>query len=117
MPVIVDGEYPIWDFNNSDDVWRAIDLLKQEVLDMKEQGKEFNLAASIYAQIPFFACKDSIYSRDAQRDILRYLYCCDNNIPTYSGSYGEQPAKWVDKHFLIKKILANKQKDNKNGTT
>tara|TARA_Y100001963_G_C6773891_1_gene446334 strand:- start:2001 stop:2345 length:345 start_codon:yes stop_codon:yes gene_type:complete len=111
---MVDGEYPIWDFNSNDDIWKAIDLLKQEVFDMKEQGKEFNLASSIYAQIPFFACKNSIYSREAQRDIQRYLYCNESGIPAYKGSYGEQPAKWVDKFFLIKKILANKEKD-KNG--
>ena len=107
--------YPTWDFNSKDDVWKAIDLLKQEVLDMNEKGKEFNLASSIYAQIPFFACKNSIYSRKAQRDIQRYIYCSDSGIPAYNGSYGEQPAKWVDKFFLIKKILANKQKDNTNG--
>tara|TARA_R100000664_G_C2751558_1_gene138848 strand:+ start:333 stop:671 length:339 start_codon:yes stop_codon:yes gene_type:complete len=111
----MDGVYPTWDFNSKDDVWKAIDLLKQEVLDMNEKGKEFNLASSIYAQIPFFACKNSIYSRKAQRDIQRYIYCSDSGIPAYNGSYGEQPAKWVDKFFLIKKILANKQKDNTNG--
>jgi len=38
------------------------------------------------------------------------VYCKDNNVPPYKGSYGEQPALWVETYFLIKSALAKKEK-------
>ena len=30
------------------------------------------------------------------------MYCKEFNIPSYPGTYGDQPKKWVDKSFIIK---------------
>ena len=37
------------------------------------------------------------------------MYCNENNVPPYSGSYGEQPALWTDTYFIIKKAFAKKE--------
>jgi hypothetical protein len=66
--------------------------------------------------LPFFCCKNVVQSREIQKDIERYVYCEQFNIPPYSGSYGDQPAKWVDRAFIIKNALAKKQKDQIDGT-
>ena len=36
-------------------------------------------------------------------------------ISPYPGSYGDQPAKWVDRAFIIKNTLAKKEKDQIDG--
>ena len=50
-----------------------------------------------------------------QKDIERYVYCEQFGISPYSGSYGKQPAKWVDRAFIIKNTFAKKQKDVMDG--
>ena len=94
-----------------DDVWQIIDLLIQETKDYNEKGKEFDIAKSVNAQLPFFCCKNILRSRSIQKDIERYIYSEQFSVPPYKGSYGEQPAKWVDRAFIIKKVLANKEKE------
>ena len=51
-----------------------------------------------------------------QRDIERYIYCEQFNVPPYPGAYGDQPAKWVRRAFVIKGALAKKQKDQIDAT-
>ena len=51
-----------------------------------------------------------------QKDIERYIYSEQFGISPYPGSYGEHPAKWVDRAFIIKGALAKKQKDQIDGT-
>ena len=58
----------------------------------------------------FFSCRNMIYYKEIQKDIQRYVYCTDNNVPPYEGGYDKQPALWVDRYFTIKKALANKEK-------
>ena len=50
-----------------------------------------------------------------QKNIERYVYCEQFGISPYPGSYGEQPAKWVDRAFTIKSTLAKKEKDQIDG--
>ena len=57
-----------------------------------------------------------IHDREMQRDIERYIYCEQFGISPYPGSYGEQPAKWVDRVFIIKNTLAKRQKDQIDAT-
>ena len=64
------------------------------------------MAKSINAQLPFFTCRNIIFDKDIQKDIKRYLYCKDLGINPYKGSYGEQPAKWVDSYFVMRKAFA-----------
>ena len=66
------------------------------------------------AQLPFFACRDIVLDANAQKDISKYIYCSDFGISPYRGSYGDQPKKWIDKSFLIKKLI-NNQKLKENG--
>tara|TARA_Y100001963_G_scaffold58172_1_gene81426 strand:- start:4754 stop:4957 length:204 start_codon:yes stop_codon:yes gene_type:complete len=66
------------------------------------------------AQLPFFACKNIVLDEKCQKDIARYVYCNDFGTPPYKGDYGKQPKKWIDKSFLIKKII-NNQKPKENG--
>ena len=46
------------------------------------------------------------YDKQIRQDIERYIYCQENNVAPYKGSYGEQPASWVDKSFAIKNAYA-----------
>jgi hypothetical protein len=103
-------------FECDEDVWAIIDLLIEETEELNEKGKEFDIAKSVNAQLPFFCCKNIIRSREYQKDIERYIYSEQFGISPYPGSYGEQPARWVDKAFIIKNALAKKQKDQIDAT-
>ena len=98
-----------------------IDILLKETIELnQEKGKEFDVARSINAQLPFFTCKNYLIDRNIQKDIQRYIYCKELGISPYKGSYGEQPARWVNKFFLIKNALAKREasqieRENKKG--
>jgi hypothetical protein len=53
---------------------------------------------------------DIFLNRNDQKDIERYIYCKEFGIQPFNGSYGEQPAIWVDKAFTIKNAFAKKEK-------
>ena len=59
--------------------------------------------------MPFFTCKNHLLDKNIQKDIARYIYCKDLGISPYKGSYGEQPANWVDSFFVIKNAFAKKE--------
>jgi len=59
----------------------------------------------VYQQIPFFACYNFFIDPIYQKDISRYIYAQETGTPAYSGQYGQQPAVWVEKFFIIKKTL------------
>jgi hypothetical protein len=75
----------------------------------EKEGKSFDVAKSIMAQLPFFSCKNIVLDNEAQKDIAKYIYCSDFGISPYKGSYGEQPKKWIDKSFLIKKMINSQE--------
>ena len=79
-------------------------------------GKDFDIAESLKAQIPFFACNNHIIDSDLQKDIQRYTYCKDNSVSPYPGPYGEQPYEWVQKYFIIRTAFAKLEQNliNKN---
>ena len=60
--------------------------------------------------MPFFTCRNHLLDKETQKDINRYIYCTNFNIPPFKGSYGEQPALWEQKSHIIKKALAVKEK-------
>ena len=96
-------------------MWEIIDLLIEETRETNDkEGKSFDIAKSVMAQLPFFACKNILLDENAQKNIARYVYCSDFGISPYQGDYGDQPKKWVDKSFLIKKLM-NNQKPKENG--
>ena len=59
----------------------------------------------VYQQLPFFACYNFFIDPIYQKDISRYIYAQETGTPAYSGQYGQQPAVWVEKFFIIKKTL------------
>ena len=50
-----------------------------------------------------------VYDIEAQKDIEKYLYCKEFGISPHPGSFGDQPKRWIDKMFMIKKALAKKE--------
>ena len=80
----------------------------------EEKGKSFDVAKSTMAQLPFFSCKNIVLDDKSQKDIAKYIYCNDFNVQPYKGSYGEQPKIWIEKSFIIKKLMTD-QKPKENG--
>lgn len=110
IPVIIDGNRPVWEFKSDKDVWEVVDLIIEEINESNSKGNEFDIVSSIQAQLPFFTCRNALYDKEDQKDIQRYLYCEKFNIPAYKGSYGEQPCLWVDKAFVIRNAFAKLEK-------
>ena len=117
VPLKIDGKYPYLTFTKDEDVQGIIDKLIAEVRQVNiEKGKSFNIAEAIFGQLPFFACKRFLYSKEFQEDINRYSYCSTFNVPAYEGHYGSHPQKWVDKSFFIKNMIEKEQvKDGNKG--
>lgn len=112
----MDGEYPIRTFHNKEDVWDVIRLLIEETEELNNQGQSFNIAESVMAQLPFFACTNVMLDEEAQKTIARFVYSRDFNVPPYKGSYGEQPKKWIERSFILKSLMERqKAKAMKNG--
>jgi len=116
IPVLIEGKYETRTFRSKDDVWGVIDLIIAETKEENEKGSSFNIASSVMAQLPFFACNNVMMNQEAQKDISRFVYVRNFNVPAYNGSYGEQPKKWVEKSFLLNNLLERqKAKAMKNG--
>ena len=116
IPVVIEGKYETRTFTSKDDVWEVIDLIIAETKEENEKGSSFNIASSVMAQLPFFACSNVMMNQEAQKDISRFVYVRNFNVPAYNGSYGEQPKKWVEKSFLLNNLLERqKAKAIKNG--
>ena len=116
IPVLVDGRYENQTFTSKDDVWKVIDLIIAETKEENQKGSSFNIASSVMAQLPFFTCTNIMLSTEAQKDISRFMYVRQFNIPAYKGSYGEQPKKWVEKSFLLNNVIERqKAKVSENG--
>ena len=113
----INGKYETRTFEFSEDVWDVIDLIIEETREFNEKkGKEFDIAKSVNAQLAFFTCNNLLLNREDQKDIERYIYSKEFGIQPYKGSYGEQPASWVDRAFIIKGALAKKEKEQIDGS-
>ena len=111
LPVKTENGYETREFRSQDDVWAVIDLIAQETKEFNEQkGKEFDVAKSIATQIPFFACINHIQDMKYLKLVNQYLYCTETGTLAYPGTYGDQPARWVQYFFIIKSTLAKRQK-------
>ena len=105
IPVLIDGKYEVRTFTSDDDIWDVIELIKEETKSHNEEGKSFNIAEAIMAQLPFFSCSNFIINENAQKDISRFMYSRQFKISPYKGSYGEQPKKWVEKSFMLNNLI------------
>ena len=109
MPVLIDGKREIRTFTCEEDVHDIIKLLIKETEDFNNEGKSFDVGLSVSKQLPFFSCMNILYNQEAQENVSKYIYCKEFGISPYPGSFGEQPKKWVDMAFLIKKALAKRE--------
>jgi len=111
VPLTLNGKkYPTITFNSDQDVQKVIDLLIQEIKDTnKAFKKDFKIGEGVFGQLPFFACKRFLYSKEFQDDIHRYSYCSTFNVPAFGGHYGLHPKKWIDKSFFIKNMIEKEQ--------
>ena len=110
------GKYIEKDFRSDEDVWSVIDSIIEETKAVnEEQGKGFDIARSVSAQLPFFACKNRMLNQEMQNDISRYVYCEKFNVPAYNGAYGDQPRKWIQKSMFIGSVINKKRSENKDG--
>ena len=109
IPILIDGNYQTRMFTSNDDVVAIMKLLVDEVKENNAKGSSFNIAESVVKQLPFFACPNVLLNSQAQKDISRYVYSQQFGISPYKGTYGEQPYKWVEKSFLIKKVIERKK--------
>ena len=121
IPVLIDGKRERRIFRCEEDVQDVIKLLIEETREINSKGKSFDVGLSVSKQLPFFSCMNILYNKDAQKYVEKYVYCKDFNIAPYDGDFGNQPKKWVDRAFIIKKALAkreesmiNKQKEGMN---
>lgn len=114
IPILIDGKYETRTFTSKENVYAVIDLLIEEVHQRNKEGSSFNIAESVVRQLPFFTCTNVLLDKQAQKDISRYLYAENFGVPPYKGSYGEQPSKWIEKSFLIKKIIESKKTEAMN---
>ena len=64
IPVVVNGNLPIWKFESDEDVWEVVDLIIEEVNESNSKGNEFDIVSSIQAQLPFFTCSNAVYSKE-----------------------------------------------------
>lgn len=108
--------YGIKRFESEHDVWEIIDLLIEECEGFKKQGRNVDTAKAVYKQLPHFACNNIIYDKQSQLDIKKYIYCKDFGISAHTGSFGDHPARWVDKTFILKSAFAKQEKDAIDGS-
>ncbi len=114
IPILIDGKYETRMFTSNEDVEAIMELLVDEVKENNAKGSSFNIAESVVKQLPFFACPNVLLNSQAQKDISRYVYSQQFGINPYKGTYGEQPYKWVEKSFLIKKVIERKKAEAMN---
>ena len=97
-------------FKSNKDVFDIIKLLIAEVKETnKNMSKDFDVASSIMAQLPYFSCINIVLKNNYQKDISKYLYCKEFSTPPYNGSYGQQPYKWIEKSNIIRYALSKKE--------
>ncbi len=92
-------------FNNVNDIWDYILLLKQESESFRKKGSKFSDLNNIYEQLPFFCCYNNILDEKHQEDIGRYIYCQETGTPHYKGDYDDTPIIWIEKYFIIRSTL------------
>ena len=109
VPVLIDGKRERRTFTCEEDVHDVIKLLIKETEDFNNEGKSFDVALSVSKQLPFFSCMNILYNQEAQKDIEKYIYCKEFGISPYPGSFGEQPKRWIDRMFIIKKAFAKRE--------
>ena len=110
IPILIDGKRENRTFTCKEDVHDVIKLLIKETEEFNNEGKSFDVALSVSKQLSFFSCVNILYDQEHQKDIEKYIYCKEFGVSPYPGSFTEQPKRWVDRMFIIKKALAQREK-------
>ena len=105
IPILIDGNYETRTLSSDDEVCDIIRLLIDETQEHINEGSNLHIAESVMAQLPFFTCTNMVMDHQSQQDIARFMYARQFKISPYSGSYGEQPKKWVEKSFLLNNLI------------
>ena len=81
-------------------------VLKDLIAESSDLGSDYYGAVySASKQLYFFACPNVIATQEFASDIRMYHYCKEMNTPAYKGSYQKQPAKWIEKYYIIRGTL------------
>lgn len=97
-------------FNNDKDVWEIVNQIIQDTKDRNEElKKNFDTSQTVSTLIPFFACPNVFIKSESQKDISKYQYCMDFGVPPYSGHFGSQPSKWVQKTHIMKSAFNKRE--------
>ena len=64
--------------------------------------------------MPFFACINVLFEKEAHIDIEKYVYCKEFGVAPYPGSFNDQPKRWVDRMFIIKKAFNKREEQMQN---
>ena len=106
-------------FTNTEDVLNyALRLKKESENFHKEKATAYKVALDVFEQLGFFTFIGHLVDSDSQKDIKRYLYTTETKTPPYKGDFGDQPAIWVDKYFMIKGMrdeIRNRNRKKANG--
>tara|TARA_Y100000310_G_C20684819_1_gene818281 strand:- start:491 stop:970 length:480 start_codon:yes stop_codon:yes gene_type:complete len=98
------------EFGNDKDIWKYIEELEKEIDNYKSRGSNVSKLKTINEQLPFFCCKNRILDVESQGEISKYLYCKETNTPVYSGDYGNTPSIWIQKYYIIKQAIIEREK-------
>ena len=94
-------------------LWSYISRLKKEANELSKNGSDQNIIYNVFEQLPFFCCTNNLVDEDAQYNIKKYIYCDKTKIPAYPGNFGDQPARWIERYFIIENAI-NQMKYKKN---
>ena len=91
--------------NNRDDVWEITMQLYNKEL---ENSGFLDAAYSVSRQLFFYTCPNLITGTNPDNSfaINQYHYCKEMNTPAYEGSFHKQPAKWLERWYIIRGALA-----------
>ena len=91
-------------FNDIEDVWDVIWLLREETLMQQQEGRSVSIEGSISTQLPFFACKDNFTDMECLKVIRKYNYCKEFSISPYK-NFNDTPNRWIISVNVIKSAL------------
>ena len=77
---------------------------------MERKTESYSADYIVFQQVKFFSCVNNFIDPVYQADISKYIYSQNTRTQPYNGSYGEQPALWIEKYFTIKKCIAEMEK-------
>ena len=98
------GKYASKTFNNIEDVWDVIWLIKDDTI-ANSKGNEYSIAGSVSTQLPFFCCPDHIRDGTYSTIINKYFYCKEFRVNPFKGSYEDTPVKWIQQSTIIKQAI------------